>query len=367
MNFKNEVLKKDEQVTYFLRSLYGSYGYSRFKMSKFEEYDLYVDNKDFLVSEGIITFMDNDGKLLALKPDVTLSIIKNFQYEKGVCSKVYYNENVYRMDKESKSFKEIVQAGLECIGDLSFYDVAEVLTLAAKSLNAISDNYVLEVSHLDVLSKLMKLTGASETVKKELLSCISQKNLNGVETICKENSVAEDITEALLALVTSYGEPETVINALKALKAAPVICEPLNELSGIISCVNECVNANIVIDFSAVNDMNYYNGIVFRGFIEGISQGVLSGGRYDKLLNKLGKNAGAIGFAVYLDLLERFGEKNVKNDVDVLILYDDNTSPKKVFDAAQKLRTENKSVICERMIPKKLVYGEILNLTGAEA
>ena len=84
MNFKNEVLKKDEQVTYFLRSLYGSYGYSRFKMSKFEEYDLYVDNKDYLVSEGIITFMDNDGKLLALKPDVTLSIIKNFQYEKGV-------------------------------------------------------------------------------------------------------------------------------------------------------------------------------------------------------------------------------------------------------------------------------------------
>ena len=65
------VLRSDEAAVFSLRSLYREYGYSRFKMSKFEEYDLYVKNKDFLVSEGVITFMDNDGRLLALKPDVT--------------------------------------------------------------------------------------------------------------------------------------------------------------------------------------------------------------------------------------------------------------------------------------------------------
>ena len=70
-------LKKEEKVIYSLRSLYGKYGYIPFNMSKFEEYELYVKNKDFLVSDSVITFNDTNGKLLALKPDVTLSIIKN--------------------------------------------------------------------------------------------------------------------------------------------------------------------------------------------------------------------------------------------------------------------------------------------------
>ena len=73
----NKVLSGSEKAVYALRSLYTSYGYVQYKMSKFEEYDLYVRNKDFLVSDAVITFTDTDGKLLALKPDVTLSIIKN--------------------------------------------------------------------------------------------------------------------------------------------------------------------------------------------------------------------------------------------------------------------------------------------------
>ena len=70
-------LKKDEQAVLLLRKLYQSYGYQPYKMSRFEEYDLYAKNKSFLVSENILTFTDTNGKLMALKPDVTLSIIKN--------------------------------------------------------------------------------------------------------------------------------------------------------------------------------------------------------------------------------------------------------------------------------------------------
>ena len=105
-------LKQDEQAIFALRGLYQSYGYLPYKMSRFEEYDLYVRNKDFLVSDQIITFADRSGKLLALKPDVTLSIIKNSRIDGGV-EKVYYNENVYRVAPGARSFREIVQVGLE--------------------------------------------------------------------------------------------------------------------------------------------------------------------------------------------------------------------------------------------------------------
>ena len=71
---EDKALKADERFVFELRSLYRSYGYTHYRMSKFEEYDLYVRNKDFLSSSGIITFTDTNGKLMALKPDVTLSI-----------------------------------------------------------------------------------------------------------------------------------------------------------------------------------------------------------------------------------------------------------------------------------------------------
>ena len=89
-----KLLKNEERAMLSLRSLYRQYGYMPFKMSKFEEYDLYVRNKEFLVSDSVITFNDTDGRLLALKPDVTLSIIKNGVDEPGAKQKLYYNENV---------------------------------------------------------------------------------------------------------------------------------------------------------------------------------------------------------------------------------------------------------------------------------
>ena len=98
------ILKQEERVAFALRALYRKYGYLPYNMSKFEPYDLYSSNKDFLVGDGVITFNDTNGKLLALKPDVTLSIIKNAGAEN---CKVYYHENVYRISGATKEFKEL--------------------------------------------------------------------------------------------------------------------------------------------------------------------------------------------------------------------------------------------------------------------
>ena len=70
-------LKPAERAVFELRGLYRIYGYLHYKVSKFEEYDLYMRNKSFLADENILTFTDTDGRLMALKPDITLSIINN--------------------------------------------------------------------------------------------------------------------------------------------------------------------------------------------------------------------------------------------------------------------------------------------------
>ena len=139
---EEKLLTSSERAAFSLRSLYRQYGYLPFKMSKFEEYDLYVRNKDFLISDNVITFNDTDGRLRALKPDVTLSIIKNSSCEPGCKQKVYYNENVYRVSQKLHRFKEIMQVGLECIGDTDILDTYEVVLLAVKSLAEITEDTV---------------------------------------------------------------------------------------------------------------------------------------------------------------------------------------------------------------------------------
>ena len=128
----DNVLKNDERVALPLRELYSAYGYTQYKMSKFEEYDLYAHNKDFLISDSVITFTDTNGKLMALKPDVTLSIIKNMQDRTGQVQKLFYNENVYRISKGNQSYKEIMQVGLECMGDIGNYEVKRRLLYALR-------------------------------------------------------------------------------------------------------------------------------------------------------------------------------------------------------------------------------------------
>ena len=176
-----------EQITFELRRLYQQYGYTQYRMSKFEEYELYARNKNFLVSEHILTFTDTDGKLLALKPDVTLSILKNSRDNGQALQKVYYNENVYRPAPASHGYREIMQVGLECIGDLDDCAVCEVVELAARSLGAIHENYLLDLSHMGIVSGLLDAMGWDD--RREILPLIEAKNIPSIKALCQDNNI----------------------------------------------------------------------------------------------------------------------------------------------------------------------------------
>ena len=161
-------LTSEERTLLKLRALYRKYGYTQYRMSKFEEYDLYAGNKDFLVSENVLTFTDLNGKLMALKPDVTLSIVRGSPDRTDSVRKVFYNENVYRTAGSTRTFREIPQTGMECIGPIDDYRILEVLLLAAESLACVSDRCVLEISQLDILAALTEGLGVTEETRRKL-------------------------------------------------------------------------------------------------------------------------------------------------------------------------------------------------------
>lgn len=356
-------LKGEEKIVLALRSLYSKYGYLPYKMNKFEEYDLYAKNKDFLVSDGIITFTDIGGKLLALKPDVTLSIIKNASDEKGAKNKVYYSENVYRISGATREYKEIMQTGLECIGDLTLYDTYEVISLAGKSLGAISNDYVLEISHMGIISALLDKISSNEKFAKEAIECIEKKSTHTIKAVCAEYGISKDNTDALCEFCALHGTPEYVISKLEKMDVSQEFNACVEELKSIDALLKDDEGYDkIHIDFSLLNDMNYYNGIAINGFINGICECVLFGGRYDKLLDKMGKSCNGVGFAVYTDLLTSLDNKSSAYDVDTLVIYSNKTQASVLKQTVEKLVSEGKSVSAQMVEPQKLRYKEKIEI-----
>ncbi len=293
------VLTAEERTALALRALYAERGFQPYKMSKFEPYDLYANNKDFLSSEHIVTFTDISGRLMAMKPDVTLSIIKNTDLAPGETKKLYYHETVCRVPKGAPGFRELTQVGLECIGETDPNTVAEVLILACESLNLISESWVLDVSHFGLISETLSGAGLTGAAAKAALQCLNEKNAHGLHSVLTENGVDQVWEKKLQTLLSVYGAPETV---LPALRDAFGENDCITELA---AAVNSAQNARVQIDFSVPANIKYYNGIVFKGYIRGLPDYVLSGGQYDHLMKRMKKNSRALGFAVYLDALRQ--------------------------------------------------------------
>ena len=313
MQYDDSVLTRTERRIFALRTLYSRAGFRSYRMRKFEDYDLYSRNKDFLLSDRVITFTDTNGRLKALKPDVTLSIVKNIEDTPSELTRLFYDENVYRVSGSTGTFREIMQMGLECLGDAGNAAAAEVIDLAEKSLERVAEDndYILRISDVDMLTILIDGMADSGSVRSSIIKLAAAKNLHGIERLCAENGISEEKCSTLVKLLSLYGTPPEVMPQLaeicKGTEAEAEVDELADVLSGLYPEGSESSSRKIVLDFSIVGDTNYYNGMAFEGYIDGIPECVLIGGRYDKLMKRMKKKSRAIGFAIYMDALGMLG------------------------------------------------------------
>ncbi len=361
-------LKPAEQLVYALRELYEDFGYSRYRMSKFEEYDLYANHKDFLIAEGVITFTDTNGKLMALKPDVTLSIVKNTQDPASGVRKLYYNENVYRIRQSAEGYQEILQTGLEAIGAIDDYTLCEVLELALRSLQKAGGRYVLEISDLGLLSELIDACGITAAGKTQILALIGEKNRHELRSLLEEFSLKQADIERFLQLLRLEENPRKALGQVVELLNGKVNDAKLQQFARVIrTLIGICeagteafADGAIRLDFSLVGDPNYYDGVIFKGYLEGVPKSVLSGGEYNALMRKMGRKSGAIGFAVYMDLLEQYLDTPEGFDTDVLLLYDTDMPLAAIRAQAEELGRDGSRVMAQAEIPEGIRYRRLV-------
>ena len=353
-----------ERVSLDLRELYQRHGYRQYKVSKFEEYDLYAQNRSFLGGERILTFSDTDGRLMALKPDVTMSVIKNTRDDERL-RKVWYSENVYRADRGGYGFQEIMQTGLECVGPIDLYAMSEVVMLAAESLAGVSSAYVLDISHLGLLTGVLDAAGADASAAQAVIAAAGAKNLHALRDAAQKlPAPAADLLEKLCLL---SGRADAVLPELLALPLPPAAMDAARELQDLCGVLRVFGAYNINIDLSVTNDTDYYNGLIFRGFVDGAHACVLSGGRYDHLVNRMGKTGGAIGFAVYLSALELMLYEKPAYDVDTLLLYDEDDDPAAVAAAMKRLTGGGETVRAQLRGEPAVTCRRQITLSGGEA
>ncbi|MBQ3864715.1 MAG: ATP phosphoribosyltransferase regulatory subunit [Clostridia bacterium] len=313
---------RKEQLKSSLCSLYEQYGYRRFRMRSFETYDFYAQHREFLADQNLITFQNLDGTLLALKPDITLSIVKNWNTQTDGNEKWYYSENVYRPSRQMHEYREISQIGLEYLGKVGSYTQLEILSLALKSLSLIEMDFSLDLSHIGFISPLLDRCGFDEENRSAALALLSQKNEHELRVLCEKCSVPSGSADDLLRLLSLSGPvPEILLQARSLCRNAQME-NALEEISLLYRALaSDPLSRALRLDFSLVNNMRYYNALVFAGYLPSLPRVVLSGGRYDLLPQSMGKkDEQAIGFAIALDEVERMLIKPQSARTDVLLL-----------------------------------------------
>lgn len=332
---KDNFMQPKERIAFNLEQMYHNFGYEKYKINKFEKYTFYLENEKFLNDNRVLTFYDPTGKLLALKPDVTMSIVKSCLKSKEVNHKIYYNESVFRVPFGSEEFKEIQQIGVEYFGNYDLYQTIEILNLALKSLSNINDNYILSLSNVAVLLTFFDELKLKLNEQNTIIEFMQQKNIHDLKKYMEEKCIQDKgILSELIGLTQN---PKEAIITLKKLFPENKYSKEINVLEEIVNILLEIIpneKGKVVIDFSQISNTKYYNQLVFVGYCDGFVNPVLTGGRYDNLASRMGLlRECALGFAVDLSVIN---SSNLEKNIEV-ISYNDNDNVLELIKKSNEL------------------------------
>ena len=342
-------LNKKEKFIYKLRNLLEDYGYKNISVNLLEDYESYKGSH-LIKDENILKLIHPNGKLYALRPDMTIPIAKRFALEgkkEELSHKVYYNDSVFRIEQKSfNSLSEMQQIGVEALGVKDKIIDFEILTLAKEILSEINDTYHIDLSHSGILDKLFNLGTFTKEEKEIILAHISKREKSDLEKFLGKNDSKVEVKESLVKLLSLNGSYEKVMEEFKKdkfLNTFEDIIEDLSEFKDYL----DVYGIKVDLDFSLSSNLKYYTGIIFKGYVPNIAEAVLTGGRYDKLSKTFGKDMGAIGFGVNLtEILQGFEEGNRPRGA--IVFYED--QDKALIEVIKNLRESKGLVRLEKNI-----------------
>ena len=293
-------------------ALYEKRGYGCVVTSALEYYDVFNFDSQTIPEENMFKLTDKSGRLVVIRPDNTTPMariaatrLKNAPRP----LKLYYNQNVFRVSGDySGKRSEFAQTGVEIIGGASFKADLEAIVTALRTLREMGDfygggvNFKLELGHAHYCRALLDSFGLSDEARETVTKYIGAKNSSSLDMFGDDDEM-KAVMEKVRAIPRLYGNKSVIDKARELCRGVSDAESALDYLENVYDILDSNgFSENISIDLATVNDMDYYTGIVFRGYLDYTGEAILGGGRYDNLMANFGENESATGFGVNLSL-----------------------------------------------------------------
>ncbi len=321
-------------------------GYARITSPTFEYNDVFC-NMGGIKDRRTYKFLDRDGSLLVLRPDMTPAIARiaaTAYSHKDIPMRFSYIENMFRSNENYQGkLREFTQAGIELIGVNSIDADIEVLVIAVNSLLAAGlKDFKLDIGHALFLKSVIDEGSADEKTAEKIQQAIIGKNYVAVNELAEKIS-NENIRYILQELPFLIGDMSVIDNVKDRVRSSAAI-DALDYLSRVYSIMDSLgMSKYISFDLGVIGSMDYYTGLIFRGYAKGTGSSVLDGGRYDNMVEKFGSPMPAVGFSLKVNDIMSTMRADAKTGADILVVYDED-SRASAFKRAEELRAEGFTV-----------------------
>lgn len=348
--FEECFLKKNLEEK--IRNLFRISGYYEIETPTFEFYDTFSAEADLMPQETMFKFFDQQGRILVLRPDATIPVARiaatKYRDEQYPLRFSYIENNFKYNELGGGKQKEFTQAGAEILGVSTPEADAEVIATAINCVKACGvDNFQIDIGQVEFFKGLMEETGLSEQDVEQMRVLIDSKDFLGIEELVKRHNISERLKKLILELPRLFGSVD-VIDRVEKVTVNKRSLDALANLRQVLEILEDYdLGKYMSIDLGMVQKLNYYTGIIFRGFTYGVGFPILSGGRYDNLVEKFGKKCPATGFSLGINMimmaLERQRIPVDKPCVESLICYR-NEGRKMAFRLCQELRKQGLTI-----------------------
>ncbi|MCT4545456.1 MAG: ATP phosphoribosyltransferase regulatory subunit [Vallitalea sp.] len=358
-----------------ISSVFHRYGFRDIQTPTFEYFDVFNHKRGTVDIREMYKFFDSDGNILTLRPDITPSIaryVSTYYKNDNDPVRVCYIGNTFRNSKSYQGkLREFTQAGVELIGINSEDIDAEIIALIINSLSIAGlQEFQIDIGQAGFFKGLAEEAGLNEDEEEELRKLVDEKNFIAVEELLTKYNMTDDLKEVFLDLPKLFGSVE-VINKARKLTTNKKAIESLDRLEKVYEILCDYgVEEYVSFDLGLVSYLNYYTGIIFRGYTYGTGVSIVDGGRYDSLLKQFGKDVPAIGFAIVIDELMLAIERQKINlpefNIDTLIIYNDKTRKQAIL-LSEEFRSQGMNVqtgLLDKTLEENINYGKKHSIGG---
>lgn len=355
-NGVNDVLPSEcavkKEIENTIWTVFASFGYKEVETPSFEYYDCYSGERGQITQEKLYKFFDEQGRILALRPDFTTSIARMAATKAAnniTPARYMYTGSVYRAEHtEGVRNREITQSGIELIGSYSSKADAEVIAAAMEAVTALGiEEFSMEIGQVGFFNGLVKQLGLDESTTEMLRESIDSKNSPSIKNIVNELDIAEDIKQLMIDLPYLFGGADIIeradVSGLNETSKAAL--DNLREIYDLLTFYG--FEQYISLDLGMLQSIDYYTGSIFKCYTRGVGFPIAAGGRYDNLMGGFGANKGAVGCAMGINRIMQIYTGKVEEVASTLV-FAENNADGLAYDLAYNLRVNG--CLCEMYI-----------------